>query len=420
MTRNSTSLIFTNPGEIDIRGATIAGLTAKETDSAIGYFGTGLKYAIAQVLAHGGSIVIWSGLSRHEFHAKDLEFRGQDFSQIIMESQEAGVCGDTTDGPVTTPLGFTTHYGRKWTAWQIFRELYANALDEGGEVTRGGRYTVMPSPGTTTIVVTGWEELQDQYFKRNTIILPPDHAYDLETDDLLVSDTPSAFIYFKGVRVSSRNCDLQWNFKRGLTLTEDRTVESGSYEISQAVCAFLVNCENESIIRKIILASKLSFEECCLGWFSPPKGKASCSEAFANVACDLYRQDPVKYSEYEELAMEHEPALREAKLVTLTPLQSRMLDKAKALVSQMGFAYEVEHLPITVENLGGKTLGRWKNGAITLSPLVFDQGTKQVVSTLYEECLHAKLGYRDCTYEMQTHLFNTIIGLWEELLGEPC
>ncbi len=412
-----TSLIFRNPGEIDIRGATIAGLSAKETDSAIGYFGTGLKYAIAQVLASGGSITIWSGLSRHTFHAKELEFRGQDFSQIVMESQEAGVCGDSCEAQ-TVPLGFTTHYGKRWAAWQIFRELYANALDEGGEVTRAA--FVSPAPGTTQIIVTGWDEFQDQYFKRDSIILPPDHAYDFETEDLLLADESSAYIYFKGVRVAARNSDLKWNFKRGLTLTEDRTVESGSYEVSQAICSFVVDCTNESIIRKILLASKMSFEESAMGWFSPPKRKANCSEAFANVAADLYRQDPVTYREYEDLAMEHEPALREAKRVTLTPLQTRMLEKAKTLVARMGYEYEIEHLPIAVENIGGKTLGRYKDGEITISPLVFDQGTKQVVSTLYEECLHAKLGYRDCTYEMQTHLFNTIIGLWEELMGEPC
>jgi len=416
---NTTSLIFTNPGEIDIRGATIAGLSAKETDSAIGYFGTGLKYAIAQVLANGGQITIWSGLSSHTFHAKDLEFRGQDFSQIIMDSQEAGILGDTAE-PTSIPLGFTTHYGKRWKAWQIFRELYANALDEGGEVTRGGRYAVEPAPGKTVIVVTGWEEFQEQYFARDTIILPPDFDYDLETEDLRVADATSAYIYFKGVRVASRNSDLMWNFKRGLTLTEDRTVESGSYEISQTICSFVVNCNNESIIRKILQPSKMSFEESAMGWFSPPKKKSSCSEAFANVAADLYRSDPQTFREYESLALEHEPALRAALIVQLTPLQTRTLEKAKDLVARMGFAYEIEHLPITVQNLGGKTLGKYSEGEIYLSPLVFDQGTKQVVSTLYEECLHAKLGYRDCTYEMQTHLFNTIIGLWEEIMGEPC
>jgi len=417
---NSTSLIFTNPGEIDIRGATIAGLSAKEeADTAIGYFGTGLKYAIAQVLANRGSIQIWSGLSCHEFHAKDLEFRGQDFSQIIMDSQEAGILGDTAE-PTSIPLGFTTHYGKRWTAWQIFRELYANALDEGGTVTRGGRYTAMPAPGQTTIIVTGWEELQDQYFHRDSIILPTTQHYDVETETLRVADQSSPFIYYKGVRVASRNAGLLWNFKQGVTLTEDRTVEASSYDISMEVCKFVVQCDSEAIIKKIVCAARATFEEAALGWFSPPKKVNSCSDAFARVAADLYRQDPVKYSDYEELAMEYEPALREMKRVELSPLQANMLEKAKRLVARMGYEYEVTHLPIAVENLGGKTLGRYKNGVITLSPLVFDQGTKQVVSTLYEECLHAKLGYRDCTYEMQTHLFNVIVGLFEESWGEPC
>jgi len=417
--KNTTSLLFTNPGEIDIRGATIAGLSAKETESAIGYFGTGLKYAIAQVLANGGQIVIWSGLSRHDFHAKDLEVRGQDFSQIMMDSQDAGILGDTAE-PTSIPLGFTTHYGKRWKAWQIFRELYANALDEGGAVTRGGRDTISPAPGKTLIIVTGWEELQDQYFSRDEIILPPDTHYDDETDLIKVRNRASQYVYYKGVRVAARNCDLMWNFKQGLTLTEDRTLDAGSWEISHEVNKYLIQCDDEQIIRNIICAGKQTFEEGCMGWFTPPKAKSSCSEAFARVAADLYRQDPQKYREYEELAMEHEPALKEARRVALTGLQRKTLERAKMLVSKMGFEYEVEHLPIYVENLGGKTLGKYSEGEIYLSPLVFDQGTKQVVSTLYEECLHAKLGYRDCTYEMQTHLFNTIISLWEEIMEEPC
>jgi len=418
---NTTSLIFVNPGEIDIRGASIAGLSAKETDSAIGYFGTGLKYAIAQVLANGGTITIWSGLTRHEFTPAALVFRGQDHIQIMMTT-EYGI-DDTTTDLVTTPLGFTTGYGRKWQAWQIFRELYANALDEGGEVVRGGRDAVEPSPGSTVIVVTGWEELQEQFFKRDEIILPQNKFYTIESDQLKVADEPANFIYYKGVRVATRNCDLLWNFKSGVSLTEDRTVEAGSWEISHTICKFVTACDNEQIIRKVLTSgdnNHHSFESLALNWFTAPKSPANCSEAFANVACDLFRLDPVKYHEYEELALEHQPALRASRVVALTPLQQRILDKAKALVSKMGFEYEISHLPITVENLGGKTLGRYKDGLIYLSPLVFDQGTKQVVSTLYEECLHAKLGYKDCTYEMQTHLFNTIIGLFEELWGEPC
>jgi len=422
MTLKQPALIFHNPGEIDIRGATIAGLSAKESDSAIGYFGTGLKYAIAQVLANAGSITIWSGLSKHTFHAKPLEFRGQGFSQIVMETMITGCMGDVLDSPITENLGFTTGYGKRWKAWQIFRELYANAKDELGDVAYQCTDTMIASPceGTTLIIVEGWEELRDCYFTRDQIILPTEQEYDAECATLRVANTDSAYIYYKGVRVASRNCGLLWNFKSGLTLTEDRTVEAGSYEVSQNICQFVIWCEDEAIIRKVITAGKLTFEEAAMAWFSPPKRKDRCSPAFARVAADLYRQDPVANREYEELAMDYEPALRNMHKVELTPLQTNMLNKAKRLVSKMGYAYEIEHLPISVENLGGKVLGRYRDGTIQLSPLVFDQGTKQVVSTLYEECLHAKLGYSDCTYEMQTHLFNVIVGLFEEAWGEPC
>jgi len=416
------ALIFHNPGEIDIRGAYIAGMSAKDDAGAIGYFGTGLKYAIAQVLANRGSITIWSGLSSHRFSARDLEFRGQEFSQIVMTTMVTGCMGDVLDEPVEQLLGFTTGYGKRWSAWQIFRELYANAKDEFGDVAyqQVDSMIAQPCEGTTLIIVEGWEELNEQYFSRNEIILPSDTHYDAENSTLKVANVDSKFIYYKGVRVASRNAGLLWNFKSGVTLTEDRTVESGSYELSSLICQFVIHCDDEALIRKIITPAKMTFEESAMGWFSPPKRKDRCSEAFAAVAADLYRSDPVKYREYEELAMDYEPALREMHKVELTTLQTFMLEKAKRLVSKMGYAYEVEHLPINVENIGGKTLGRFRDGVITLSPLVFDQGTKQVVSTLYEECVHAKLGYSDCTYEMQTHLFNTIVGLFEEQWGEPC
>jgi hypothetical protein len=113
-------LYFHNPGEIDIRGATIAGLSAKQGDSPIGFFGTGLKYAIASVLRWQGRISIWSGTEEYKFLARSLDFRGVEFQQIMMNDQ---------------PLGFTTEYGKTWQPWQIFRELYANALDEGGGVS---------------------------------------------------------------------------------------------------------------------------------------------------------------------------------------------------------------------------------------------------------------------------------------------
>ena len=144
-------LYFTNPGEIDIRGATIAGLSAKDTNTPIGKFGTGLKYAIASILRWGGDITIYAGPTHYQFTALDLDFRGAAFKQVAMNicpSDQAG-----SEAPSSqTPLGFTTEYGKHWEPWEIFRELLANARDEGGDVSDTPPNHI-GQPGNTTIVV---------------------------------------------------------------------------------------------------------------------------------------------------------------------------------------------------------------------------------------------------------------------------
>lgn len=97
-----------------------------------------------------------------------------------------------------------------------------------------------------------------------------------------------------------------------------------------------------------------------------------------------------------------------------------MLERAKELVALFGFESEIASIPIEVCHLGESVLGKYEDGKIELSPNCFEQGTKQVVSTLYEECFHAKTGHADCTYNMQTALFNIIISLNEEVHNVIC
>lgn len=400
----SQSLIFYNPGEMDIRGAVIAGLSAKDSTSAIGYFGTGLKYAIACVLRNGGSITIWSGLSEYRFTTELLLFRDKEFKQIKMNGVD---------------LGFTTEYGKNWEPWQIFRELYANARDENGDVRCGSSFC--PTAGQTHIIVNNWEELQRQYLHRDEIILPRDKFWNHETDRVAVAYAPSTYIYFKGVRVHKVPALFTWNLLRDVTLSEDRTLKSiwDSYGV---IRNFMLHHADEANIRKALTGNTdvRLLESLALNWYDIPQNVDECSTAYANVATALYRSDPELWSKFEPLALSHCPDILEARQHRLTPLQERMLDRAKSLVARMGFAEEVKQLPIIVQHLGGNVLGKYSNGVVSLDPKVFDMGTKQVVSTLYEEYTHARTGYADCCYPMQTHLFNTIVSLYEEQWGEPC
>ena len=130
-------LYFHNPGEIDIRGATVAGLSAKEGDTPIGFFGTGLKYALATALRFKCQVIIHSGTKTHIFWLKNETIRGKPFDTIQMQTDR----GDFVD------LGFTTELGKTWELWMSYREFLCNALDEGASFSEAGFETsekIMP------------------------------------------------------------------------------------------------------------------------------------------------------------------------------------------------------------------------------------------------------------------------------------
>lgn len=108
-------IIFKNKGAIDVRAIKILGVSVKK-DNAIGFFGTGLKYAIAICLREGCPLSIWSGGEEYSFTTKKVAITGQDFDVVCMNGEE---------------LGFTTELGKTWKLWQAFRELYCNCTDEG-------------------------------------------------------------------------------------------------------------------------------------------------------------------------------------------------------------------------------------------------------------------------------------------------
>ena len=110
---------FANAEPIDLRAVTTMGVHVKPTnDSPIGYFGTGLKYAIATLLRNGHQIDIWANGQRNYFSTHDEEIRGTTFKLIYLNGER---------------LGFTTNLGKNWELWQAYRELESNVRDENGQ-----------------------------------------------------------------------------------------------------------------------------------------------------------------------------------------------------------------------------------------------------------------------------------------------
>jgi hypothetical protein len=62
---------FANAGLIDLDVIRVMGVSVKTNDNPIGYFGTGLKYAIATLLRTGHTVTLKRGGRDHEFSAQE-------------------------------------------------------------------------------------------------------------------------------------------------------------------------------------------------------------------------------------------------------------------------------------------------------------------------------------------------------------
>jgi len=106
------AICFNTPGEIDTRLITTLGTNVKAKDSPIGFFGTGLKYAIAILLREKQTIKIIGPRSTLTFSTQSDEIRGKTFEFIVMQESDAESGAELRK----TQLGFTTELGKNWNS----------------------------------------------------------------------------------------------------------------------------------------------------------------------------------------------------------------------------------------------------------------------------------------------------------------
>ncbi|MEJ0017488.1 MAG: hypothetical protein WDN25_13175 [Acetobacteraceae bacterium] len=243
-------IVFENGGEIDIAAMTTFGVSVKIGDSPIGFFGTGLKYAIAVLLRTGCRIMVFSGEQEMRFSTRRGNIRGKDFEFVEMA---------VGDG-VPAPIGFTTELGKNWQPWMAYRELYCNTRDEGGEVYMAASASAATDPRRdfTQIRVEGAEiesvhRSHDEYF----ISGEPD----LTIKDVAIYRRPSSALFYRGVRVLTlpKRAVFTYNLTGHVELTEDRTMAHpfmAQYYLRRA----LAKCDDPDILEAALTASSDDFE----------------------------------------------------------------------------------------------------------------------------------------------------------------
>lgn len=388
-------IVFRNPGLIDLVAATTFGVNAKDSSNPIGQFGTGLKYAIAATLRAGGRFTLYRGTNRYVVRAVPTEVRGQAFDVVHLEA---------------SPLGFTTHLGAHWEPWQVYRELYCNALDEGGEVFLG---RVQPHAGETVITIEGWPELELAHEERERIVLPAGRRRAAVVPgelEILPQDGEDPWVYNRGVRagqLEKPTAGWTYNFPGGLALTEDRTFRN-PYSVNASIVRGIMQLEDEDLLVRILRAPRDSFE----GGVSYAAYGGTPTEAFLRVVerehVDFTR--PFNHSAVD-LLKEARGAAWGLRTVELNAVEERAVEEARGLLAAMG--YEVPRGSLEfVATLGPSTLGlcvREPARRIFISRRAFDVGLKCLAGTILEEHLHAEHGFDDCTRDLQNYLLDRLV-----------
>lgn len=405
-------IVFENEGELDIRAIKIMGISSKDNkSSAIGYFGTGLKYALAILLRHGATVSVVTGSQSYQFGVSRTKIRHDNFDIVTMNGEE---------------LGFTTELGKDWELWMAFRELYSNMLDEVGTTYETKVFT--PEEGKTYVVVTS-DPFAKIFHDRGKYFLPPERkpiaiSRNVEFYEKTASEDEVSSIYFKDVRVlvSKVPGRYHYNLLSGLTLTEDRTVKEGwslAWELAYAV----TQLKDEKLIRAIVTAEDGTYESHMN--FHHAEHGADQAACFLKVVGALRRQlmDTGINSTAIEYHKKHTktPNVLPGISCHMTDIEQQQMSKAYSFCKDT-LGLDLDDLRLIVaKDLGEGRLGlsNMDDGIMYISKQCFREGTKRVAVALLEEYTHCKHRVYDETIQQKWVYLNQIVSLGEQLKGEP-
>lgn len=417
---------FENKGEVPVNAFKLLGASSKRGDSSkIGYFGTGLKYAIAVMLKQGIEFKVFSGEKEIKIGTRKTKFLDDDILVMTVNGEKTSITIDA---------------GVDWLPWFAIREIYSNAIDENGTMLLN--QPAEAKAGYTRIFIDAdAEPLKDIFTNWGAYFTQSRNPVYRNSYGSLYSKLPTFpeyVVFRKGIRVYESRKHSVFDYDLPEVQINESRVAIHDWQVKENSSELLASSDL-ACIKEFLKLFKNPRRGDFIEWsdgFWDYTGTYTFSADWVDALSD-FRLVPANYAGHyditettivlpdkliDKLKQRFGDAINTAgdnkdKFIVLENVDKAPLQKFLTVFSRAGFDWEIEKIDIVKFN-DNDLLGQAKDGRVLLSENLFSPVHRHLVAaTLIEEIAHAKTGYSDCTREMQNFLFNTITNLAKELSG---
>ena len=414
----SNYVLFVNEGEIPVNAFKLLGASSKRGDaSKIGFYGTGLKYAIALMLRENIGFKVYSGVNEVKIGKRSTKFLDQKIDVMTVNGEKTSITLDA---------------GIDWEPWFAIREIYSNTIDEGGQMKVGTE--IEPEPLKTKIYVDlDSEKLKDIFANWNDYFTTSRVIKEKLADGNILPKLPSNpyyTVFRKGIRAYSNTTHSLFDYDlQSLEINESR-VAKYSWQTQEKASTLLAKSSLDTILQFISLGDSSetrlyaewenSFWEYCGTRFSKDwlvaidsrklvpndyAGRFELSENTLVLPDRLIKKLKESFGRAVHVVGEDDEPYTVVDDVDREPIE-----KSMDFLSRAGLTFNrsIVHVADFSDN---SILGTVDKNKVILSTRLLNDQASLLDETLLEEIVHLKTGHPDNSRQMQNYLFKTIIYL---------
>jgi len=407
---------FSNEGEVPINAFKLLGASSKRNDSTkIGYFGTGLKYALAVLLREGVDFKVFSGNKEVSIGTRKTKFLDQVVTVITVNGEKTSI---------------TIEAGIDWELWFAIREIYSNNLDEAG--TMKLVQTIEPTRGFTKIYIKQDEKLRDltdnwsSYFSNTRAVISGDDEYKV----LQKNNKKNLTVFRRGIKAYSNRTESVFDYDINKLKINESRVATHDFEARQRCAEALALCTSTDALQHFLHANMEVIEKQPEFWdYLFDESLGQFSNAWFEVLKDK-RIVPTEYGGFYGMTA-GSVALPE-KLCKHLYLQfgDRLQIMGATKEAYMIVSDDVEFLEPAMQKLATidfdhpmdkVKLARFKDegilGCVDGDMILISEKVKaplyrdDILHILFEEVAHARSGHSDNTRAFQDYIIKMACGL---------